>query len=245
MSFTVSYWGRLGNQIIRNIAVSLLAQQTNMHVTYSSHELISKLGIDLFSGTKQYANIIRLTDQNYMSFYEQCYLYLNRNFGEIDAFFQTKDIISLIYNYLHSDKIKASIINKNPFAKRYQHNNDVCIHIRLDDVSHHSPGLDYYQNTLSKITFDTLYLTTDQKNHIIIHKLISLYPTATIIDYDEIKTFQFASTCKHIILSHGSFSAIIGYLAYFSDVYYQEYDLSTMWHGDMFSIPGWNKISKI
>ena len=237
--------GRLGNQIIRNIAVSLLAQQTNMRVTYSSHELISKLGIDLFSGTKQYANMIRLTDQNYMSFYEQCYLYLNRNFGEIDAFFQTKDIISLIYNYLHSDKIKASIINKNPFAKRYQHNNDVCIHIRLGDIAHFNPGLAYYLKTLSQLTFDKLYITTDQKDHDTIQQLILLYPTASVIEYDEIQTFQFASTCKHIILSHGSFSAVIGYLAYFSDIYYPEYESDKMWYGDMFSIPGWNKMSKI
>jgi hypothetical protein len=78
-----------------------------------------------------------------------------------------------------------------------------------------------------------------------IQQLISLYPNATIIEYDEIQTFQFASTCKHIILSHGSFSAVIGYLAYFSDIYYPEYEADKMWYGDMFSIPGWNKISNI
>jgi len=242
MSFTVSYWGRLGNQIIRNIAVSLLAQQTNMHVTYSSHELINKLGIDLFSGTKQYVGMITLTDQNYMSFYEQCYLYFNRNFGEIDAHFQTKEIISLIYQHLHSDLVKASIMNKNPFSKRYQNNNDVCIHVRLGDVAHHNPGLDYYQKILSRLTFDKLYITTDQKHHTIVYRLISLYPTASVIEYDEVETFQFASTCKHIILSHGTFSAMIGYLAYFSDIYYKELDPNHIWHGDVFSIPGWNKI---
>ena len=137
-------------------------------------------------------------------------------------------------------------MNKNPFANRYENNNDVCIHIRLDDTAHWNPGFDYYQKALSPLTFDKLYITTDQKDHDIIRQLISLYPTAIIIEYDEIRTFQFASTCKHIILSHGSFSAIIGYLAYFSDIYYAEHDPSKhKWYGDIFSIPGWNKISKI
>lgn len=64
-----------------------------------------------------------------------------------------------------------------------------------------------------------------------------------MIDYNEILTLQYASTCKNIILSHGTFSAIIGYLSFYSNVYYPEYDYNNMWFGDIFSINGWNKIS--
>ena len=64
-----------------------------------------------------------------------------------------------------------------------------------------------------------------------------------IIDFGEIHTFQFASTCKHIILSHGSFSAVIGYLSFFSDIYYPEYESNKIWYGDMFSINNWIKCS--
>ena len=56
---------------------------------------------------------------------------------------------------------------------------------------------------------------------------------------DEIRTFQFGSTCKNIILSHGSFSAIIGYLAFYSNIYYPKYDENKKWYGDMFSINNW------
>jgi len=235
--------GRLGNQIIRNIAISLLAEKSNLHVSYSSHELISQLGINLFCGTKTHHASIELTDANYKLVYDQPFI--TRHFGDIYAFFQTKEITSLIYEHLHSDHIKNKIMEKNPFRMRYQMNNDACVHIRLGDIAHFNPGLAYYQKTLSQLTFDKLYITTDQKDHDTIHKLISLYPTASVIEYDEIQTFQFASTCKHIILSHGSFSAVIGYLAYFSDIYYPEYESDKMWYGDMFSIPGWNKMSKI
>ena len=40
-------------------------------------------------------------------------------------------------------------------------------------------------------------------------------PSNTLIILDEITTFKLASTFKHIILSHGSFSALIGYLSFF------------------------------
>jgi hypothetical protein len=235
--------GRLGNQIIRNIAVSLLAEKNNLHVTYCSHELISQLGIDLFCGTNHHHTHMNLLDENYMLVYEQPFI--TRHFGDIWSYFQTKEIIALLYQYLHSDKVKEAIIEKNPFRLRYQVNNDACVHIRLGDAAHWNPGLNYYLKTLSQLTFDKLYITTDQKDHDTIQQLISLYPTATILEYDEIQTFQFASTCKHVILSHGSFSALIGYLAYFSDIYYPEFESDKIWHGDMFSIPGWNKMSKI
>lgn len=45
------------------------------------------------------------------------------------------------------------------------------------------------------------------------------------------------------ILSHGSFSAVIGYLSFFSNVYYPEYELNKIWYGDMFSIDNWIKLS--
>jgi hypothetical protein len=233
--------GRLGNQIIRNIAVSLLAEKHDLHVTYSSQDLIKQLGVDLFCGTRNHHASMELTDENYMKIYDVPFI--TRHFGNIYAFLQTREIVSLIYNYLHSDKVKEQIINKNPFLFRYQSNDDACVHVRLGDTAHFNPGLEYYKKALSNITFDKLYITTDQKDHEIIQQLISSYPNSTVMEFDEVRTFQFASTCKHIILSHGSFSAVIGYLAYFSNVYYPEYEENKIWYGDMFSIPSWNKIS--
>ena len=45
--------GRLGNQIIRNLAVSQIASKNNLFVKYSSHEKIQQLGIILFVGDKK------------------------------------------------------------------------------------------------------------------------------------------------------------------------------------------------
>jgi hypothetical protein len=227
--------GRLGNQIIRNLAVSHVAKKHDLKVNYFNHALIQKLGIDLYSGKKTYSTTQELNDQNYFSVYNG---ELNSNLNPNNAYFQTKDITNLLYTNIQS--MKESIMEKNPFKERYNANNDVFVHIRLTDVAHLTPGLDYYLNGIQSIPHDSLYLSTDQPNHPIVKTLLGL--NAKLIENDEITTFQYASTCKHVLLSHGSFSAMIGYLSFFSDVYYPEYDPDKIWYGDMFSIEKWTKL---
>ena len=234
--------GRLGNQIIRNLAVSLLAKKHNLKVDYYNNELINKLGIELFSGSNLYDEcILYLTDDNYFTIYNSNEL--NYNLNPNNNFFQTKEITNFLYNYLHNDVIKSIIINKNPFKERYSKNNDLFIHIRLTDAAHYNPGIKYYINSIKNIIFDNLYISTDEKNNNMVKEILQLYPSSQLINYDEITTFQFASTCKHILLSHGTFSAIIGYLSFFSNIYYPEFEENKIWHGDVFSIENWNKLS--
>jgi len=230
----------LGNQIIRNLAVSLLAEKHNLAVNYYNKDLISKIGIKLFSGSKSYTNIQELTDNNYFTIYNCDDL--SYNLQPNKEYFQTKEITNLLYNYLHTDKIRSNIITKNPFKDRYNKNNDLFVHIRLTDVAHLNPGITYYINAIKNIAFDNLYISTDDNNNSMIYEIIQLYPSAKLIECNEITTFQFGSTCKHIVLSHGSFSATIGYLSFFSNVYYPEYESGKIWYGDMFSINNWVKL---
>ena len=235
--------GRLGNKIIRNLAVSLIAEKNDLKVNYSSKNIINKLEINLFSGNNDHTTTHVLDDNNFFNLYNSKNLTYNLNSN--NNYFQTKDISNFIYKYLQKDIIKLSIIEKNPFNKRYNSNNDLFIHIKLSDASSCNPGINYYINTIKNIDFDTLYIATDEKKHNIIKEIIIIYPNSKIIDYDEVETIQFGSTCKNIILSHGSFSAIIGYLSFFSKIYYPEYNLDKMWHGDIFSIEGWIKCDVI
>jgi len=240
MTSTCGNNGRLGNQIIRNLAVSLLAEKHNLAVNYYNKDLISKIGIKLFSGSKSYTNIQELTDNNYFTIYNCDDL--SYNLQPNKEYFQTKEITNLLYNYLHTDKIRSNIITKNPFKDRYNKNNDLFVHIRLTDVAHLNPGITYYINAIKNIAFDNLYISTDDNNNSMIYEIIQLYPSAKLIECNEITTFQFGSTCKHIVLSHGSFSATIGYLSFFSNVYYPEYESGKIWYGDMFSINNWVKL---
>jgi hypothetical protein len=241
MTSTVGYMGRLGNQIIRNLAVSLLAEKHDLKVDYFNKDLIGKLGIELFSGSNIHSSMHELKDDNYFYFYNCDNLQYNLNPN--NSFFQTKEITNFLYNFLHSEKVKSNIIAHNPFNERYNQNNDLYIHIRLTDVARCNPGIAYYINAIKNITFDNLYISTDEPTHSTISELLQLYPDAQLVEYDEIFTIQFASSCKNIILSHGSFSAVIGYLAFFSTIYYPEYESDKIWHGDMFSIDNWIKLS--
>ena len=233
--------GRLGNQIIRNLAVSLIAEKHNMYVNYVNHGTIEKLGIQLYSGELKFEKTEELNDENYVEVYNADVVDWNLNPNK--NYFQTKEIIQILYNYLHSEAVKSRIISHNVFASRYNSNNDVFIHVRLTDVARMNPGIDYYLKAIRRIdSFCNLYVSTDDWRHNIIKTIKENYPNMQLVVCDEITTFQFASTCKHIILSHGSFSAIIGYLSYFSNIYYPEYDENKMWYGDMFSIDGWTRI---
>jgi hypothetical protein len=137
------------------------------------------------------------------------------------------------------------VVEANPFKERYSKNNDIYIHLRLDDAKQWSPGLQYYLKAVEAVgVHDKIYISTDEKEHHIVKQILERYPQASLLESEEIHTIQFASTCKNIILSHGSFSAIIGYLAYYSNVTYPDYSLASVaWFGDMFSIYGWNKLT--
>jgi hypothetical protein len=241
MTTTTEQYGRLGNQLIRNLAVSLIAEKFNLAVQYASHALLQKLGIPLFSGDHVYDTTLLLTDSNYFSIYQGETLDCNLNPNE--NFFQTQSIISVLYDYLQQNK--QSVITKNPFKHRYEANHDLFVHIRLTDVAHFNPGLNYYLSAIQSIPFHHLYISTDDKTHSIVKDIVAQYPSAELMQTDELDTIQFASTCKYILLSHGSFSAVIGYLSFFSSVYYPDYESDKIWYGDMFSIPNWTKCKLI
>jgi len=231
--------GRFGNHLIRNLATSMIAEKNNLHVTYSYHEDIRKLGIELFVGEKKHEKFMVVNNDNIADFFEYDDLECNLM---IEDTFQTKEATNEIYKYLNRQDIKTKIMEKNPYNERYNNNQDCFVHLRLDDAIYWNPGFVYYDKAISSIPFDQLYISSDQIEHDICKKIIEKYPTTKIIDYDKFQTIQFASTNKHIILSHGSFSACIGYLGFYSNVYYPMYEAGKMWYGDMFSIPGWNCI---
>ncbi|NBX71436.1 hypothetical protein EBQ91_00785 [bacterium] len=235
--------GRLCNIIIRNTAVSFIAEKTNLYVEYYEYDKITSLGIPLFVGKNIYKDMVSIYDDTYMNFlaYPQ---YVNVNLN--DNFFQTAEISKMIYDYFHSSPVKASIVDKNPFRSRYNTNNDCFVHLRLGDIAHQPfcLGLKYYTKAIEQVgPFDTLYIASDSPDHHLIKSLLEMYPNRSrLVLNDEVRTIQFGSTCRNIVLSHGTFSAVIGWLGFDSKVYYPEYE--TMWHGDVFSVnPDWHKIT--
>ena len=239
MSVTVIPIGRLGNQIIRNIAASLLAQKHKFAVNYSSYEYISSLGIPLYMTNNIYTETIRIGDADYINILNSNEI--NYNISIDVAYCQTAEIIKVIYDYIRCDEVKYLVMQNNPYKERYQNNNDCFIHIRLGDIKGtYSLPMTYYLKTLDKIgihNIDTIYISTniESVNDEFLTTLFDKYPDKIkLIVEDEIITMQYASTCKYLLLSQGTFSSCIGYMAYFSQIYWPEMHKDKIWCGDLF-----------
>lgn len=242
MSF-VGELGRLCNHIFRSVAVSLIAEKHDLNVIYFNEVTMSSLGIPLFSGSKEYSHSIDLYDTVYEDVFAMENIESNLNLNTpYSSFLQTHKIATRVHKYIIAKK--ESIIEKNPFKDRYNNNNDAYVHIRLTDAEVFNPGIDYYLKALSMIQFDKLYISSDNPNHEMITRILMEYPhSSSIIKYEPEETIQFASTCKNVVLSHGTFSATIGYFAFYSNVYFSGYDRTVeRWCGDVFYMDGWNVV---
>lgn len=232
--------GRLGNHIIKYISCSIICKKHNLFVDYNYKNdekflnQIEKLGILLFSGENKYENIINVTDNNWYNIFDNPNINSNINLV-FHNFFQKKIITDEIHKYLHDEEIMNHYINSNSYKKRFNNNNDCFIHIRLGDLCRHVKHLNlntifkYYIYILNSINVDNIYISSDSPHHNKIKELLDLYSNSLIIHYNEVDTIHFGSTCKYVILSQGSFSAVIGYLSYYSNVYYYIPDNNTLW----------------
>ena len=214
--------GRLGNQCFIHLAASIFAEKHNLYIEYENIRNIEDLGFDLFVGEKKYDKTVVVNDENYLEFYNKESIDFNVDFYD---FFQSTEITNMSHLYLQSKM--STIISKNKYKDRYNNNNDCFVHVRLGDVEKYNPGFSYYDCVLSGLSVDNIYLTTDTKDHFIIKQIVDKYPNIEIIEYPLTDTILFGSTCKYIVLSYGTFSAMIGYLAFYSVVYHIQETLET------------------
>jgi hypothetical protein len=165
----------------------------------------------------------------------------------VDNFYaQTKEYARHLRTHLYTNQ--QSIIDHNQFGHRYKNNNDLFIHVRLGDLldvqkkdgrkCYHS--FEYYDAICSKLSFETGYISSDSIDHEICQTLIKKY-NLNVYNAHEVSTIQFGSTCKHIVLSPGTYSWLIGVLGFYSDKYYSMKHIDT-WHGDIFVFPDWNVV---
>ncbi len=241
MPSTTTAEGRYCNHVIRNWAMNLIAQKHNLRVLYVSKEPVEELGVPLFSGQNEYFMTALLNDDNFLHVLNAPAI--NFNLTTWESFFQTKDITQLLYSYLRTPEVMNGVKALNPFNERYNNNKDVCVHVRLTDAAMFSPGAQYYLDTIGGLDFDNLYIATDDESHPIHHAIRARYPQTVSVRMNELRTLQFASTCKYLVLSHGSFSGVMGLLAFHTDVYYPAFEADKIWCGDMFSIDGWHKVT--
>lgn len=216
---TVKGPGRLGNQITRSLAGLILAKKNNLKIKLSCPSHLKALGINIDSGKKTYPKTIKIHDDNYIKYFSKKNAHTENI--SLNGYFQTKLITDKIHKWLNEESISKRIIEKNKFASRYQNNTDCFIHIRLGDVEKWNPGFEYYNSIITKLPESPdIYIATDSPKHELIKKIQKNFGSRIkIINYELTDIMLFASTCKYVILSYGTFSAIIGYISYYSTVY--------------------------
>jgi hypothetical protein len=250
--------GRYANQFIRAMAAHFISQNLGAKPLYPPINL-AKLGIHLYQPSlpdnietdkKTAPNIINLEETNFIDFASQPPEQLmpsipqNTLFDLNHIYCQTPEHALKINDFLRDPANQNRIKLANPHKERYGENNDVFIHVRLGDVPFHNPGFAYYDRVLADLEFQTGYITSDTITHPICRALINKYRLRIIHPHTQIEDIlQFGSTCKHIILSAGTFSWLIGMLGFQSQIYYPDPALKKRWHGDIFEcMPGWAKM---
>ena len=231
--------GRLGNIFFVNMFLHFMSIKYNLKCYYKHSKVFNELGIYYNKGKKVYKTNCLITDHNFIHMLK----YKNlppSNLIIKDVWFQTKEFCNILKCHFKRDIIKNKIIDKNIYKYRYDNNNDLFVHLRLGDVSQITKQqIKYYELLLSEINYNKGYISSDSIKDPFCIELILKY-NLNIIDYDEAETIMFASTCNNLILSGGTFSWLIGFLAFYSKkIYYP--DIENKWYGDIFSFSNWIK----
>lgn len=183
---------------------------------------------------------------------------INFNINLDRCFCQSREfalyVLNNFYGTLFNNTMEERIRSVNPYKERYGNNNDIFIHYRIGDLvelNMLNPH-EYYERTLEKLlnasntsitkdntssennTSRKIYVSSDSPTHPFIQSLIQKY-NATLFDSDSIsQLILFGSTCKHLILSLGTLSWLIGLYGFASEKYFLNPLQVRYWHGCIF-----------
>ena len=231
---------RFGNIFFLNMCLHLFSIKYNLKSSYKHEKMFDELGINFYKGSNIYNENYLLTDYNFENLLESN-LSPKNIIIDNDVWFHTNRFCKIIKKHFEENNLFKKVVKKNHFKSRYNNNNDLFIHIRLGDVSNITKELlIYFENTIKSLKFNNGFIASDSINHEICSYLINKY-NLSIINENEVKTIMFGSTCKHIILSGGTFSWLIGFLSRNSNVFYP--DIKTKWFGNIFNCSKWKKIT--
>jgi len=219
MSKTNTLHGRLGNQFFINVAASLLAEKHDLYIEYEHGDDVRPL-FPLYVGKNRYLTTITVTDDNYVDLYNKETLDTNLSFHD---YFQSTNVTMLTHHYIQC-KVK----------RPPKENKDCFMHVRLGDVAQWNPGAAHYLGILAMLNVDRVYVSTDTPDHPIVKTLLQ---KAQLYEGSPVETILFAASCRYVVLSHGTFSGMIGYLASDSTVYFVKESEKTSWdYGNRFNI---------
>ena len=231
--------GRFGNSFFTGMALHFIAKKNDLQAHYRYYDDFKKLGVELYDGKIQHDEKIKPNDDNFFNYIIGDNIHINVELNN-SMWCQTKEFALYLKTYFNEYEQKINIISSNIYKEKYDNNDDVFVHIRLGDIANnYAQPLEYYDKILNEIKFKNGYISSDSIEHDTCQFLIKKY---NLKEYNsnEVDTIMFASVCKHIVLSAGTFSWMVGLFAYYSKIYYPK--IYKKWHGDIFVFPEWVEI---
>ena len=233
---------RLGNKFFINMAISFLSAKYKQWAEYAMEPELNRLGIAFHKEANPRSidePIVEIYDTNFINYIQGPERVLAINFQK-DTYCQKSEFCHMLRSHFADEALRSKIRDANPWTKRIGNNHDVFIHVRIGDVPHFTPSLSYYEKALSTITYEKGFISSDSPNHPMINDLCKKYGLIKVMD-DQVRTIQFGSTCEKLILSHGTYSWLIGFLNFdCKSVQYPK--IKTKWHGDIFVFDDWTEV---
>lgn len=215
------------NSFFINLACHYLSLKYNTVFEYKHYDLFKKFGFDLFVGKNTYKNNFMLTNENFFTLINEANNDIDIKKENItlsdDLHCVTKDFCLFVKNlYYNNNDNKNQIISSNLFKERYVSNNDLYIYISTNsfDEKYSKHITEYYIESIKKVGYEKVYISSNDIKHEICQKLINLYKM-TVDDKEICEKIMFANTCKYLILSSDITSLLIGLFNFFSkNIYY-------------------------
>lgn len=226
----------------------LISVQNNLKLEYKYEKQFTELGVIFHRGAMTYDEDLVLTDNSFLDIiYGNNDAPIEKNIVFTNEMWcQSKDFCFLLGQYFKNPTRRNGVMSNNFFKSRHNsgktiYNNDLYVHVRLADAKQYNYLLfEYYDKILSQLTFDRGYISSDALQDDICSRLIKKYSLHAIHD-SPVRTLMFGSTCRHIVLSGGAFSWLVGFFGFFSDIYCPS-QRRGVWYGNIFVFQDWKKI---
>lgn len=219
---TIKYDGRLGNNIIQLLAGYVFAIKHNLRFESRDPYFEGFIDYSRCDGGDIGHGEFTIDDYNFIEYLEM--ERVERKSYVFKGFFQTKEFL---------EKYEQEIRSLLKVEHSYAGDRSVFLHYRIGDIMGTSKMMpvEYYEQALDRIDFDTGYISSDTIDHGNCQRLIEKY-NLTTISMDPMQTILYGKNFKNIVLSEGTFSWWIGFLSRDSNIICSH--RKPDWHGDIF-----------
>ncbi len=231
MLFHEGSFGRAGNKFIVDMCMYFITKKHNQKCRFYDVTTLNRLGLTDAKDETDTSDIpvTQATDELVYSFLTEL---------------PPSTHVCFNYIFCQTTEIARYIIDHMPKLGDFEVTDSVFIHVRLGDIAHKNltPKLDYYERVLQELEYTgNVYLTTDSPRDPLCRTLMNKYK-AILYQEDEVTTWLFGRTCRHLVLSLGTFSWVLGLLATKSLKWYPDPDKYPKWHGPIFEATDWFKV---